>query len=1257
MKFLDRISIKRRMMLAFSLLVGFFSVFAVFSLMEMTALADLTASLYDHPFRVSRAALRAQVGVVRMHRMMKDESLSASELELRDMMAAVRDEEQAVQENLRRVSQWILGDKGRRMAEETLAAFEGWKPVRMEMLRRIRAGNKQAAFEFTRGKAGDYAELLEERIAALSDYAGRKADGFMAEARALENRIQRNTLLAILFVAVCVVLIGWLLISSIHQNINRLKGAMSEITETGVLKPASVEGHHEIAEMAFHFNLLLDKLRNRMWIQEGLNRLNREIPGVPDLQELADRSIRYVSRYVEACVGALFLHDPEAGHCDLRATYAFVERRYLSARFGPGEGIVGQVAVEGKPILLTNIAREEAVGNTGTASEPPRAIYAFPLLYNGDLLGVMEVGAFNDIDPVQREFLDAAGQVVSTALYTADQNRRIRNLLESTRNANQALVEKTEALNHANEELQIQSEEVKAQAAELKARQAELLRKQEQAAMADRLKSEFLSNMSHELRTPLNSVLALSQLMINRGVGKDLDQDRQYLSVIERNGRHLLNLINDLLDLSKIESGRLDLHPEPIDVDRLLSGVMDTIRPLAGEKGVGVSVGVGDGVALTADADKLRQILLNLASNAVKFTETGEIEVTAAAVDDAVEFTVRDTGIGIEEADLDYIFDAFRQVDGSTTRRHEGTGLGLAICRNLAVFMGGDIRAESTPGRGSVFTLTLPMEPLPDGETRLSPSFPEEPSPSRPRSRGPRPAVPGDPARRTVLVIDDDESVCGLIRDHLRSAGYRVATTTSGREGVRMARELRPFAVTLDILMPDMDGWEVLRRLKEAAETRDTPVIVISVSQDRDTGFALGAAGYVLKPVDRHILLTEIEKVAAHHPVRRVLVVDDDPVAREQVSVLLSEYDYRVETAPDGNTAIRQALDHPPDVMILDLMMPEMDGFAVLDRVRRESALRELPVLVLTAKDLNWGERMRLKAAVNRTIQKGTYDKAELLEGIESALARLSREAGDDAVRPDGPLVLVVEDNDVAALQIRTALEESGYGVRRAGGGGEALEKLADGPPDAVILDLMMPEMDGFQLLDRIRADREGGGMPVLVLTAKELTEAEKARLKDQRVHGIVYKGAADREELVNAVRAMFPEPAVPESVRTGPILVVEDNADNRLTLAAILEAHGVEYRMVEDGPQALAAVREISPGMVLMDVQLPGLSGLDAARRIKSAPASADIPVVALTARAMQGDREAILAAGCDDYISKPIEAETLIAVVRKWTQAAPST
>lgn len=1274
---LNRITIKTRMTLSFVLILVLFVLFGFISMRQMGTLGNLTATLYDHPLQVSNAALKAKVGVISMHRSMKDVSTSKTRLAVTLAIQQVTSLEKDVYRELEIIQHLILGEEGKRLVKETVDMFAGWKPIRVEVEELVLQGKQEAANRITREKGAQYVARLERQMAALTSYAINKADGFMAEAEQVESAIVRNTTLFITAVLLVSLLIGYLVSSSILTSITALKDTMTRITRTGELSDAVLAGKNEITEMAGHFNGLIQRLRQQFWLGDGQNLLNRELSGDLEYEELLEKSIREICRYTDACAGALYTYDRDEKTCSLQASFALVERKFLGSRFKLGEGIVGQVAVEKKPILLTGVSRDEAMGRSGTVSQPPAALLAVPLLYEKALYGVLEIAVFDDLSPIKQEFLSHGANIITTYLHTAAQNRRIKELLEESQVANEQLKTQTVELQAQTEELQTLNEEFQEQSRELKEQNMELEAQRRQVEEANRLKSEFLSNMSHELRTPLNSVNALSRVLILQTKGKLTEEELGYLEIIERNGKHLLSLINDILDLSKIEAGRMDVTLGRFSVASVLDAIVESVSPLAEEKGITLEQEIPDTLSpIESDESRVLQILQNIIANAVKFTDHGGVTIRVDEAGAQIQIRVEDTGIGMSQSDLADIFEEFRQVDGATTRRYEGTGLGLAIAYKAARMLGGDIRVESEKDRGSVFTVTLPKQF--QGPRPAAPPGPGSGSvPGSKKSSGLEPPLPsGDRNGRTVLVVDDDPRVLSMIARAFRREGYETLTASTGRDAVRLARTHQPFAVTLDVIMPDMDGWEVLSKLKNDPKTADIPVIIVSVSNDRDTGFALGAVGYVTKPVSRDVLVKEINKIYGHLPAS-VMVVDDNELDRNQAARMIRDEGMEVVTAENGTQCLELLDRESPDVLVLDLVMPGMDGFQVLEKLRKSPAFQELPVIIVTAKDLSYREKQALEQHAAAILIKGETSAAAILEEIKEILDSLGKPPPPPKPVPKRNRILLVEDNDAAVIQVKTALETLGLEVDVAQDGRQALAHMEGALPGGIVLDLMMPGMDGFELLESIRSTGETREIPVLILTAKDLTPEDLDRLSANNVHQLIQKGDVDREGLLKAVARMLGRPVLEPGAMAGPVrpaaekpgpvpsrpparpgperdiplvLVVEDNPDNMTTIRAVL-GNRLQVSGAADGETGLEMASELLPDLILLDMSLPGMDGFEAVKRLKANEATAAVPVIALTAQAMKGDRERIIAAGCDDYIAKPIDPETIMDTIVKWT------
>jgi len=481
------------------------------------------------------------------------------------------------------------------------------------------------------------------------------------------------------------------------------------------------------------------------------------------------------------------------------------------------------------------------------------------------------------------------------------------------------------------------------------------------------------------LRTPLNSIIGFSRVILKGIDGPLTETQRTDLQAIYESGQHLLGLINDILDLSKIEAGKMELTFERVDLHEIIKGVMSTAIALVKDKPIELQQSIAPGLPMIyGDARRIRQVFLNLISNAAKFTEEGFIRLTAEATPTEVVISVADSGIGIPPEKVKRIFEPFTQVDASTTRRAGGTGLGLSISKHFVEMHGGRIWVESTPGEGSTFYFTLPIEPV-------SPPIVEK----RPVREWEQ--LEPEPGRKLVLCIDDDEGVITLLRRYLSKQGYQVVGLTDSTIAVERARQLKPFAITLDVLMPNKDGWQVIQELKADPETSRIPVVMCTIVSEKERGLSLGASEYLIKPVLEQDLLATLDRLDRQAGRHRVLVVDDQPEDRSLLRrVIESQEEYEVIEAAGGQEAIALIKQVQPHIIILDLMMPEVDGFAVLEAVKGDEATRSIPIIVVTAKDLSQEERDRLNSRVEALLQKGLFEQQELLADVAAALKQLA---------------------------------------------------------------------------------------------------------------------------------------------------------------------------------------------------------------------------------------------------------------------------
>jgi len=761
-----------------------------------------------------------------------------------------------------------------------------------------------------------------------------------------------------------------------REEVQQLELIASQLA-TAISNVRAFEGAQRSAEQLADANAYQARLLES---SDTLQDIGRELVRQSDLQQLLDMVCRESRKLLRADYAAVAtLADP------LGSTHwaAMDGTRSPAARqtvYPPSKGMAGRAIASAAPVVIHDLGRN-----------PEFPIDEFPVHAAEGAKSVLSVPLFRRETPVGALII-----AFRTAYTISDADIELATTLASYASI---------AIENARLVTELQHERDLAEQ-----RAGELTIKNREVERANRLKSEFVANMSHELRTPLNSILALSQILLDRLDGDLNEEQEKQVRIIERNGHNLLRLINDILDLSKIEAGRIDLVPTTFNVRDLLGGITAMIAPLVADKGLALHIEVAADLPLAhTDENKLKQIVLNLLSNAVKFTVNGSITVRArqgrevASGSDAagpwLTLEVQDTGIGIAPEDQPTVWEEFQQIDGSLARQYEGTGLGLAIVRRLVRMLGGEIELQSEVGRGATFRFSIPAR-LPAGRSvEIAPAVSSE-DPSGRRSRAASAtAVPGRPEvapavrprlaeRPLILIVDDDVEVIYILEKYLRDEGYDIVSAQAGNQAIELARELRPFAITLDIMMPGRDGWEVIQALKSDPATVDIQIIILSMLDNRQLGFSLGAADYLVKPVSRNDLLQRLGKLRDGRPLNAVAVVDDDPIELRVLSTALRDEGLAVHAFNSGPQVLEWLAEQTPDLLALDLMMPGMDGFEVLDRVRAIERLRELPVLIITAKDISLDDLRRMNGQIAAIINKGPRQREELLREVREMLHR-----------------------------------------------------------------------------------------------------------------------------------------------------------------------------------------------------------------------------------------------------------------------------
>jgi CheY-like chemotaxis protein/HAMP domain-containing protein len=1078
-----------------------------------------------------------------------------------------------------------------------------------------------------------------------------------------ETKTMGNMFLMLFFISgLFIISVVYFVSKSISSPIILLSKDIRKIADGDFSVRNTVQSKDEIGQLAQAINRTVESIESRDKIRNGISVLSETLIGNADLKSYSEKMLRQLMKLSSAQMVVFYRLNDKLNLFELFDSIGANTNLIKPFQAERPAGEFGNAIANKEIYHLKNLPDDTQFKFLTSAGEiVPKEIISVPFLNNsGEVIGLVSLVKLEKFSPETIEVLQLSGNALSASysiLVAAEQTAK---LAEKLALSNQKLEGQSEELQQQTEELRQQAEELLSSADELQLQNQELIAQRKQVEESSRLKSEFLSNMSHELRTPLNSINALSRVLSMQAKSRLTEEENNYLEVVERNGKRLLALINDILDLSKVESGKVELQPEKLNLFFVLSQVIESVQPLARQKNVELRCdSCNDKIEIETDKDRLHQVITNIVGNAVKFTDKGNVLISVSSDAHEVHIRVKDTGIGISKEMLPFIFDEFRQADGSISRSYEGTGLGLAIAKKLVKILKGSISVESIQGQGSVFTITLPTKWK--GEEAIE-------------NAGLTIDSISEEFNKRILVVDDDLNEANKIANSLKLYGFQVSISNSGKEALAFAEKYKPFAITLDLIMPEMDGFEVLQKLKSNPKTANIPVIVISVSDDRQTSFALGSVGYLSKPIDPRSLLAEIYRLNVG-AVTTVMVVDDNPIDRKMVHDMLELENIRSVLVESGQQCLEMLSHRLPDILILDLMMPEMSGFEVLNQIRNNPKTTDLPVIIVTSKDLTSSDKQKLTGNAMNVLSKSGLTPQKLLFDINRIFRALKNKIEtENAYQQENTSkrVLLVEDNEIAVIQIQKVLEQEGIQVDVAANGKQAIDYIKQIIPNGIILDLMMPEMDGFGVLESIRSTNKTKKLPVMILTAKNLTKSDLTRLSFNNVFQLLQKGDIDSESLLNTVRAMLRiqielptkleekasiENASFENQRTETnkqnaeqrILSIEDNFDNRLTVSAIVKG---KYTLLEavDGEEGLQKAIEELPDLILLDLSLPKMGGIEVVKELKLNPKTQAIPVIALTSRAMKNDKEEILEAGFDDYIAKPIDPETLLSRIEKW-------
>ncbi|MEY4563175.1 MAG: hypothetical protein RLZZ618_2452 [Pseudomonadota bacterium] len=922
------------------------------------------------------------------------------------------------------------------------------------------------------------------------------------------------------------------------------------------------------------------KLEALTWLKQSESKVAQQLLGEQTPKEIATEAARVLCSLTGAHTAVVYRLD---GKTLLRKGGHSFDPEATPERILVPQGVAGQVASDGVTQVMSDVEPGHLSISTALGRSTPRHVVVAPITADGHPVGIVELGLmgsapdFEKILALLAEVADPVGVAMRSALY----RQRLEVLLEETQQQSEELQTQQEELRVSNEELEEQSRALRESQTRLEVQQTDLeqsnvmLEEQTQVlerqkldllatqqtlnANAERLeatskyKSEFLANMSHELRTPLNSSLILSKLLADNKPNTLTPEQVKYAEAINASNNDLLLLINDILDLAKIESGHVDLQPGPVLMTDTVARLRSTFEPLARQKKLGFHIDVQPDMpaSIVSDEQRLQQILKNLLANAVKFTEHGEVRLTIRAMPGhRVQFEVKDSGVGIAEHQHDIIFEAFRQADGSTSRRFGGTGLGLSISRELAQRLGGNISVDSEPGRGSRFTVDLPVElverpldapPPPASATSALPAVPAPVSPAPPPHRAPAADAADDRQSltrpgRLILAVEDDARFSRVLYDLAHELDFDCVIAPNGAEALRLAHELKPSGILLDIGLPDQSGLTVLERLKRDSATRHMPVHMMSAHERTHTAMELGAVGYVLKPAARDALADAIRGLQdrLQRQVRRVLVVEDDAALRQNLVLLLQADQVEIDAVGTVAEALSRLASSTYDCMVMDLSLTDGSGYDLLDKMAEGEQYGFPPVIVYTGRALGREEELRLRRYSKSIILKGARSPERLLDevtlflhSVESNLPPeqqrlLSQSRQRDAVL-DGRRILLVEDDVRNIFALSSVFEPLGVKLDIARNGKEALARLeASSDVDLVLMDIMMPEMDGITALTLMRERAEWAKLPVIALTAKAMPD-DRDRCLQAGANDYIAK-PIDIDKLVSLCRVWMPK-------------------------------------------------------------------------------------------------------------------------------------
>ncbi len=1099
-------------------------------------------------------------------------------------------------------------------------------------------------------------------------------EGDMSTLQQTQGEISGVGAVILLLVTILLFAISVMIIRLITRVLDNAVNVADKIAGGELDQEIEVETEDESGKLMSALRQMRDALfrqqeetRLRDDLQSALAGLNETMRGDKDIDELSKHIIEYLAETTKSAIGAMYLL--EGGALTLKSSFAFNYRSGNTNQYKIGESIVGQCALEKKTFVVTDLPNDYVKVSSGVGQAVPSSLLVFPIELEGELLGVVELGSFRQFNDQDLSFVERGRDGLGIAINSAGARVRMAEMLDQTRRQADELQTQQKEMEIINGELQARSKALDVQKNEILQKNNELERskkvlveKSQALEASDKYKTQFLSTMSHELRTPLNSILILSQALIENKKGNLSDKEVQHAHVIHSSGSDLLTLINDILDLSKIEEGKLDMVYEEASFESLSAELTKRFEYVAGDKGLDFKVTIEDGLpeGIVTDTHRLNQVIKNFISNAIKFTDKGGIYIdfhkprdpfvpvhSGLTNDNSFVLAVRDTGVGIPKDKQNIIFEAFKQADGTTSRKYGGTGLGLTISRELAELLGGEISVYSDgEGNGSIFYLILPYDSesnapaiVPGEQRSVSKTalFEEDSVESAPVAEQSAPAVSSDSSTSSmaddekakilamyesgggddspvdfsnqhflnanridrILIVEDDEKFAAILNDLIVEAGLQCDLVYTGEDACTYLELYQPQAVILDISLPDLSGWEVLQRIKSSSRVGNTPVHIVSAMPEREQAIDLGAEDFTEKPVSQNDVQDLLGKIKEEigDSFSRVVLVEDNISLHDAIKEQFSDKGIDIEVAATGQDGIELIKQVGFDCLIVDLMLPDMDGIELLREVRSQADFAEKPVIVFTAQEMSTEREFEISKYADRVIIKSG-------QGMDRLVGTVSKFLSD------------VSTNSDSAIKHAT----------------EVLQQSATNSLTEFISEL---------------------GEAKQVVDDKALLEGQEAVKSEPAA------SEPPSEAATAPVAPMVDYDDYEEGMLEGcKVLLVDDDIRNIYSLSSVLEINGMEVTTAMSGMEALDKLTESldKTDVVLMDIMMPEMDGYEAMRRIREMENGRAIPIIALTAKAMKEDRDLCIQAGASDYISKPVDTDLLNQAIVTWVKGSAS-